>query len=547
MTTEFAVRFAAAPGFVDSDWLVLAPGVSVLTGRNNVGKSRLLMQVRDLLTALDNAQVSAAIPIVRVTEGDTELTADLRGVPPPALWEVKQSGHLVAKPVWAQLQNGYWQLTYQSQQGQQQHLYSGTPAPRGVFGVGNLPELQRLNDELNRIIYLPPQRIIQATVAPQPVNVPSTVGSDLGQAIYKHRNAVTAEFAEFEEAVASVLPEVSMVLTDPRPNEQQVTIKLRDRYAGFDVPIDQAGTGVNQLLHLLATVLFTAHGRLLLIDEPQLHLHPGAEKGLASFLRRHPEHDYVMATHSPLFINALAPDRAWLLTRDQRGTRIHSVFGEQLSRAHVLQELGLTPGDIVVGERLLLVEGSADVEILPLLMRRLGWDPVRLNCVVLQLQGGDTARPIHDVVGELRKVLNLPMMILLDGDKSEEIAASEVITFVPALDIETVLMRDADAVRRAFDEVLESELPEGIVMATWRATWSTDRIDSFIAERVKGNPTRKGASILADLAWEMGKLTYRKSVHGPCIAARIRPEYLTDLRGVLQPLLGEAIPTAASD
>jgi predicted ATPase len=544
MITELAVRFADAPGFVDSSWLVLSPGVSVLTGRNNVGKSRLLMRVRDLLDAVSNAQISAAIPLVRVTEGNIELTADLRGMPPPGLWEVRQSGHVITKSAWAQVQNGNWQLTYESQQGQQQNLFSSSGLPSGVSGVGGaLPEFQRLNDEVNRIIYLPPQRIIQATVAPQPVDVPSTVGSDLGQAIYKHRNAVTAEFAEFEAAVTAVLPEVSMVLTDPGPG-QQVTIKLRDRFAGFDVPIDQAGTGVNQLLHLMATVLFMPHGRLLLIDEPQLHLHPGAEKALASFLREHPEHDYVMATHSPLFINALAPDRAWLLTRDHHGTRIQSVFGEQLPRAHVLQELGLTPGDIVVGERLLLVEGSADVEVLPVLMRRLGWDPIRLNCVVLQLQGGDAARPLRDVIRELREVLNLPMMILLDGDKFQEIAASEVVSFVPALDLETILMRDSDAVRQAFDEVLGSEPPEGFDTDAWRTAWSSERIASFIAERKGQQPERKGASILADLAWAMGELTYRKAVHGPRIAALVRPEHLADLEQVLRPLLGEAIPAA---
>jgi energy-coupling factor transporter ATP-binding protein EcfA2 len=337
-----------------------------------------------------------------------------------------------------------------------------------------------------------------------------------------------------------------MVLTDPI-SPQQVTIKLRDRYAGFDVPIDQTGTGVNQLLHLIATVLFMPPGRLLLIDEPQLHLHPGAEKALAAFLRRHPEHDYVMATHSQVFINALSPDRAWLLTRDQHGTRVRSVFGEQLSRAHVLREIGVTPGDLVLGERVLLVEGPADVEILPVLMRRLGWDPIRLNCVTLQLQGGDTARPLRDVIAELRRVLNLPMMILLDGDKSQEIGTSEAIAFLPVPDIETILLRDADAIRRAFDEVLEYEPPDSFDLSNWRGTWTTERVQSFIGERVKQEPKRKGASVMSDLAWAMGKLTYRKAVHGPRIADRIRVEHLVDLRQVLQPLLGEAIPTATSD
>src|ERR1019366_3161713 len=97
------------------------------------------------------------------------------------------------------------------------------------------------------------------------------------------------------------------------------------------------------------------------------------------------------------------------------------VFEAGLPRSHVLDELGLTPGDIVLAERFLLVEGPGDVGVYPNLMRRLGWDPVRLNCSVLQLQGGDTARPLRDVVEELAALLNLPMMILLDGDKVGQI------------------------------------------------------------------------------------------------------------------------------
>jgi hypothetical protein len=145
VTTELAVRFADAPGFVDSSWLVLSPGVSVLTGRNNVGKSRLLMRVRDLLAAVGNPQISAAIPQVRVTEGDVQLTVDLRGMPPPGLWEVRQSGHLITKSLWAPLQNGNWQLTHETQQGQQHNLFSGPGLPSGVSGVGSsLPEFQRV-------------------------------------------------------------------------------------------------------------------------------------------------------------------------------------------------------------------------------------------------------------------------------------------------------------------------------------------------------------------------------------------------------------------
>jgi predicted ATP-dependent endonuclease of OLD family len=295
-------------------------------------------------------------------------------------------------------------------------------------------------------------------------------------------------------------------------------------------------------MHLIASVLFMPAGRILLVDEPQLHLHPGAEKLLAKFFRTHPEHDYVFATHSPVFVSAVEPDRAWLLTRDEHGTLITPVFEAGLPRSHVLEELGLTPGDIVLAERFLLVEGPGDVGVYPNLMRRLGWDPVRLNCSVLQLQGGDTARPLRDVVEELAALMNLPMMILLDGDKTGQIPESEVVRLLPEPDIETVFLRDPEAIRAAFDEVLVEEQLEGFDLAAWRREWTADRIAEFVSERRQATTARKGSEVLGDLAHEMGNLTYRKTVHGPRIANLMRPDLLHDVADLLQALLGP-IPT----
>jgi hypothetical protein len=244
-----------------------------------------------------------------------------------------------------------------------------------------------------------------------------------------------------------------------------------------------------------------------------------------------------------VFVSALEPDRAWLLTRDERGTLITPVFEAGLPKSHVLQELGLSPGDIVLAERFLLVEGPGDVAVYPNLMRRLGWDPVRLNCSVLQLQGGDTARPLRNVIEELAALLNLPMMILLDGDKQGEIAESDVVRLLPVKDVETVFLRDPESIRSAFDGVLvEEQLPD-FDLDGWRKTWTTERIAEFIHDRATATD-RKGAEILGDLAHTMGNLTYRKTVHGPRIANLIRPDALTDVQELLAPLLG-AIPATA--
>lgn len=525
------VQFRSAPGIADSDWMRIAPGVAVLTGRNNVGKSRVLVEISRLPSYMGGP--AQATPVVRLEDDNVGLTVDMRGSPAPARYDLTRSGQPVVVRVERTEQNQSRVVVEEPGRAAEASYYNSIPASVNAIG---LPERDRLSRVLSRLIYLPPQRLIPATVPTAPVEVPAAQGSDLGQAIYKHRNALTQQFAEFEATVADMFPEVAAVLTDP-VDQQRVTIKLRDKYAKLDVPLDQAGTGVAQLLHLIATILFLPIGRILLVDEPQLHLHPGAEKLLAAFIRRHSEHDYVFATHSAVFINAVKPDRAWLLLRDESGTHIHTAFDERLTRGQVLTELGLSTGDIVLAERILLVEGAADLEIYPRLLMKCGWDPVRLNCSVLQLHGADTARPLREVVDELSRLLNMRLLIVLDGDKRDQVAQSDVIRVLPVPDVESIFLRDPAAVAAGFNDVLEQEHPNGFDLPVWRTEWPAGRIEAFITERRSEKPERKGAGILADLAEAMGHLVYRKPVHGPRIAERISGEALSDLAALLQPLM----------
>ena len=48
-------------------------------------------------------------------------------------------------------------------------------------------------------------------------------------------------------------------------------------------PLHSLGTGVSQLLPILVLCLVTAPGKLILLEQPELHLHPGAQQRLADF------------------------------------------------------------------------------------------------------------------------------------------------------------------------------------------------------------------------------------------------------------------------
>ena len=95
VTTELAVRFADAPGFVDSSWLVLSPGVSVVTGRNSVGKARLSSRNTVYSRGWRPGRAHGEWPLVESTSSDMAwyYLAMIGGLAPARVRGTNNGGH----------------------------------------------------------------------------------------------------------------------------------------------------------------------------------------------------------------------------------------------------------------------------------------------------------------------------------------------------------------------------------------------------------------------------------------------------------------------
>jgi hypothetical protein len=514
------------PEIVDSDWIPLARGITVLTGRNNVGKTRLLQVIADLNPS---RHWSSQLPEARLEVGDTviELETGLQGtlrryqVTDPAGSATATMQPDPANPDFCQLVIG-----------DQVRSKMQNPPPWQSLP---LPSREVAAATLGRLTYVPAQRAIPGTVPARRIEVPGPGGTDLGMAIFTRRNDDDAEFHELQQVMTELFPEIDAILTQAIGDNSLVQITYRDRFAGRNTPLEMSGTGIAQALHLIALTLFSEPGRILLIDEPHAYLHPGAERRLVQFLRDHPEHAYVCATHSPVFINAAEPEACWLVTRDQQGTAMHSVFAAGYSRRHIFTELGIDPGDIALSEHILFVEGPSDQAVYPLLLARLGFNVVQRNCLVLPLKGADLTRPLSAVLTELSAQLHVPFTVLLDGDKLNQYRDNPNVCFLPVADLEEFFLQDPMAVRAGFISAL-AESDSEIAKAA-ESQWSPDDVAAYLIEH--RHPETKASDLLAGLARQMGT-TYRKPVQAPMIAAHLHDHIIEQLRSVVMPRLDRA-------
>lgn len=150
------------------------------------------------------------------------------------------------------------------------------------------------------------------------------------------------------------------------PNEKGrfITAEYCSEEHGPRFDIASAGSGFQQVLMLL-TFLVTRPGAVLLIDEPDAHLHVILQDAIYSELRTVAAEQHsqlVLATHSEVIINSVDPSEL-MVTYGQPKIVADTRERQQLIRGLKI----LTNTDIMLAARapgILYVEGYTDVEIL---------------------------------------------------------------------------------------------------------------------------------------------------------------------------------------
>jgi hypothetical protein len=185
----------------------------------------------------------------------------------------------------------------------------------------------------------------------------------------------------------------------------------------------------------------------LVIEEPETNLHPAAQRALLGLLQAWAaDMQVIVATHSPVMLDwSPGGDRLWLVTRDQETSRVDPVDEDPLP---ALRSLGVRLSDVLSADRILVVEGPSDEEVLAT------WFPGLLrNPRVAVIHGGGGDSAIHadrlanwlagtDRAG-LRTVLYLRDRDELSASVLERLTASPSVYVLERRELENYLLEPA--------------------------------------------------------------------------------------------------------
>jgi len=261
--------------------------------------------------------------------------------------------------------------------------------------------------------------------------------------------STVTEFATFERELARQVDELSGNLSYGLaidfsaydPSNFFHALRVTPTEGGQPRTFDELGTGQEQVLAIAFAQAYARafHGQgrslLLVIEEPEAHLHPLAQEWLARKLRelaRVEGIQVVLTTHSPAFAHVGDLPGLVVVRKGEDGTITKQLTFEEL--AAVCGELGATRAttetvgsfyeaaatpEILAGlfaRVVVLVEGPTEAAALPVYLRKVGLDPVRNGIAVISVGG----------VGNLAKWVRFftayqtPTYVVFDNDRSDD-------------------------------------------------------------------------------------------------------------------------------
>ena len=370
----------------------------------------------------------------------------------------------------------------------------------------------------------------------------------------------------YNEYVREIFPTIYKVVSRPNSvNTTEIIVIMNDlsggrSRAGIDVPLIDSGTGISQVLAMLYVAVVASSPRIILIDEPNSFLHPGAAKKLLNILRRL-GHQYVISTHSSEIIRAADPDYLHLLEWEDTKIGIRSLDrGSVLDQRQVLEELGVSLSDLFGADHVLWVEGQTEYHCFPLLLSHLKLFNGSIAIAPIVATGDlEGRRAKSNLIWQIYERLSggvglIPPLLAFSLD-SEDRSQAEIadmrrrskaaVKFLPARTFENFLLNPAAIAAVLADEIKETAVPEARAVAAWIEMARQDgRYHDFasknICEEKSWHYKINAPKLLKDLFWDMSKIEYRKVVHSVALTKWLlehNPDNLQELLDYVSDLI----------
>ncbi len=277
-------------------------------------------------------------------------------------------------------------------------------------------DLDFLNMMKEKFVLIPAFRKIEEETLM--ANPPTTDGKNVPNTFF--RMGIDAALNQEEsanqikKAVLSIFPEYTNVTAKQYGDSQ------RDLYFD-DFPSSHVGTGIlhwfNNIFHI-----FLDKKKILGIEEPEIHLHSGAQKKIFEFLQKiFIERQIVITTHSPLFSSSSNSINLYLIKKQKDHEALINLIKSREDLLSIKTELGFKHTDIFSYDAVWLIEGDSEEIFFHSIAEKKGADIQEKGIKIINLHGKDSIKrsKIQEYLQYLKDT-GIKCFVILDKDTDAE-------------------------------------------------------------------------------------------------------------------------------
>lgn len=243
----------------------------------------------------------------------------------------------------------------------------------------------------------------------------SATGRELSSILFNLKNDRPPQKQKFIR-ITAVFKELFPTLDlDVVKDRQKAEIFIHIYKSSTKIESTTAYVGAGILEALLLLTHFIAHeDKILLIDHPELHLHPHAQRRICALLNT-ASSQTITITHTPYFVNFNRNSNIIRISQIDGETRVIVPEKQLFSDKDCLrleQFLDADVKELFFSRKVILVEGATELGALPIFASNAGYDFDGNNVSVIQV-GGKNTLPIF---AKLCSGFEIPFFILADSD-----------------------------------------------------------------------------------------------------------------------------------
>lgn len=381
--------------------------------------------------------------------------------------------------------------------------------------------------------------------------------------VLDHLQRNRSRFDRFIKLVSDVIPEIRQLsVRINAPNIGDIAVWEHDPLTerGDLAPsLSHSGAGIRHVLALLLLAFYEPVPLVILTDELENSLHPGAVRELMDiFETTFHQHQFVIATHSPTAITSGRPATISVVKKEAGQSTVQSIDGAELQhRRELLAEIGASVSDLFGADAVLWVEGTTEEICFPRIWEKLSTRPLGtavirglISTSDLEARDAERVLEIYEKLSGADALLPPAIGFILDDESRSDQKKKELIhrsnnrlRFIPRRMYENYLLHPA-----AIAAILSAPGSEGSLR---RSTGEED-----VAKWLEANHTNKkygggwpssvewrtmihAGKLLKDLFWDLSgqRVTYRKPEHSVAITEWLLandPETLREVADLLR-------------